>query len=52
MKFEVESFYSRSIRNSPVKGTGQHQIVVGGEVVQAIVKLAVVDQSAGFVDDH
>ena len=35
-----------------VKGTGQNEIVVGVELLEARRKVAVVDESSGLVDDE
>ena len=36
----------------PMKGAGEDKVVVGGELVEAVVlECAVVDEPAGFVDD-
>ncbi len=35
----------------PVKCTGQHEIVVDAQLVQALVEIALVDEPAGAVDD-
>ena len=36
----------------PVKGAGKDKVVVYGELVEAVVEVAVVDEAAGFVDDY
>ena len=38
-------------RHEPVKGTGQDQVVVGGQLVETFAKGPVVYQTAGLVDD-
>jgi len=35
----------------PVKGTGEDEVVVGRELAQAGLELALVDQTAGLIDD-
>ena len=34
-----------------VEGPGEDEVVVDGELVQAVVEVALVDEAAGFVDD-
>jgi len=35
-----------------MKGAGESEVVVAGELAHALVELAVVDEAAGFVDDE
>ena len=35
----------------PVEGTGENEVVIGGEAAQTGLVLTLVDQTAGLVDD-
>ena len=35
----------------PMKGTGQDKIIICGELAQASLKLALIDQATGLIDD-
>jgi hypothetical protein len=36
----------------PVEGTSQHEVVIAGELAQARMELAVVDEAARFADNE
>lgn len=35
----------------PVKGAGEHEIIVDAQLIQSLVEISLVDEPAGAVDD-